>query len=162
MRQIQRLEAVSQAILDLPLDEQLKYLAGGVRSEDDGLEDEKKLGGERGCGFKPRQYWSMQNGVRDAITHFNFRNLTHTDIARSYEYPELVSQHLDEYIDYLQHLHYDVLPKLCDLFDLILEVPSGTIWKLFQVDAGEGGFLRAMLHRMPSLSVIHAASKLTP
>lgn len=66
------LQSVSQAILDLPLDEKAKFPAGAAQSDGDSFEDKTKLGAERGSGFKPRGYWSMQAGVRDQIEHFNY------------------------------------------------------------------------------------------
>jgi len=66
------LQAVSQAVLDLPLEEKEEYSAGALQSEDDSLADTTKFGAERGTGFKVRGYWAMQNNVRDQIEHYNF------------------------------------------------------------------------------------------
>lgn len=70
--QLDYLQAISQAILDLPLDQKTEYSAGAQVSEDDSLTDISKFGAERGTGFKVRGYWGMQHGVRDQIEHYNW------------------------------------------------------------------------------------------
>ncbi|BGP46955.1 hypothetical protein JCM10450v2_002807 [Rhodotorula kratochvilovae] len=148
---LEYLQAVSQAILDLPLEEKEKYPAGSAQSDGDAFDDKSKLGAERGSGFKPRGYWAMQHGVRDQIEHFNFRNLLHPTLRNEQPLPPLVRQHLPEVAEYFSYLHLNVLRKLAALFDIILEVPEGTVWSLFDVtpdrpDLSGGGFGRAMLY----------------
>lgn len=70
--QLDYLQAISQAILDLPLDQKTEYSAGAQNSEDDAVADTSKFGAERGTGFKVRGYWGMQHGVRDQIEHYNW------------------------------------------------------------------------------------------
>ncbi|GAA5929921.1 uncharacterized protein JCM15063_004665 [Sporobolomyces koalae] len=145
------LQAVSQAILDLPLEEKEEYSAGALHSEEDAVADSTKFGAERGTGFKVRGYWAMQNNVRDQIEHYNYRNLLHPTIREGQRYPPLVREHLPEVVDYISYLHYTVIPKICSLFDLILEVPEGTFWSLCNVkpdspEESAGGFARAMLY----------------
>ncbi|GAA6052027.1 hypothetical protein JCM3770_002328 [Rhodotorula araucariae] len=149
--QLDYLQAVSQAILDLPLEEKEKYPAGSAQSDSDAFDDKTRLGAERGSGFKPRGYWAMQQGVRDQIEHFNFRNLLHPTLRNQQALPPLVRQHLPEIAAYFSYLHLNVLRKLSTLFDIILEVPEGTVWTLFDVTADRpelsgGGFGRAMLY----------------
>ncbi|GAA5840735.1 hypothetical protein JCM9279_001201 [Rhodotorula babjevae] len=148
---LEYLQAVSQAILDLPLDEKAKFPAGAAQSDGDSFDDKTKLGAERGSGFKPRGYWSMQAGVRDQIEHFNYRNLLHPTLRDQQAYPDLVRRHLPETTEYFSYLHLNVVRKLSSLFDIILELPEGTIWSLFDVtedrpDISGGGFGRAMLY----------------
>lgn len=168
------LQAVSQAILDLPLDEKTEFSAGAQVSEDDAVTDSTKFGAERGTGFKVRGYWGMQHGVRDQIEHYNWvssvlgygageldhdltlylftqRNVLHPTIREGQTYPPLVRQHLPEVVDYISYLHYDVIRKISSLFDIILELPEGTFWNLCSVtpddpDNSAGGFARAMLY----------------
>ncbi|GAA5944119.1 hypothetical protein JCM3775_003908, partial [Rhodotorula graminis] len=183
---LEYLQAVSQAILDLPLDEKAKFPAGAAQSDGDSFDDKTKLGAERGSGFKPRGYWSMQAGVRDQIEHFNYaslaflcplpppfvppsslcltgssrsslttsrrqRNLLHPTLRNEQAYPDLVRRHLPETTEYFSYLHLVVVRKLSSLFDIILELPEGTIWSLFDVtedkpEVSGGGFGRAMLY----------------
>ncbi|GAA5842761.1 hypothetical protein JCM11251_001484 [Rhodosporidiobolus azoricus] len=145
------LQAVSQAVLNLPLEEKEKFPAGGKRSDEDDYADKSKLGAERGSGFKPRGYWAMQNGVRDQIEHWNWRDLLHPTLRNEQNYPDLVRQHLPEAAEYFGYLHLVVVRRLAALFDIILEVPEGTVWSLFDVvpdrpDLSGGGFGRAMLY----------------
>ncbi|POY70118.1 hypothetical protein BMF94_6892 [Rhodotorula taiwanensis] len=149
--QLDYLQAVSQAILDLPLDEKTEFSAGAQVSEDDAVTDSTKFGAERGTGFKVRGYWGMQHGVRDQIEHYNWRNVLHPTIREGQTYPPLVRQHLPEVVDYISYLHYDVIRKISSLFDIILELPEGTFWNLCSVtpddpDNSAGGFARAMLY----------------
>ncbi|GAA6062494.1 hypothetical protein JCM10212_001867 [Sporobolomyces blumeae] len=145
------LQDVSQAILDLPLDEKTTYAAGAQNSEDDLVTDSTKFGAERGTGYKPRGYWGMQHGVRDQIEHYNWRNLLHPETRERQSYPPLVRQHLPDVVDYISHLHFGVIRKLSSLFDIILELPEGTFYDLCSVEPDNlensaGGFARAMLY----------------
>ncbi|BGO98886.1 hypothetical protein RTG_01057 [Rhodotorula toruloides ATCC 204091] len=151
------LQAVSQAILDLPLEEKERYSAGSAQSDADAIDDGKKLGAERGSGFKQRGYWAMQNGVRDAIEHIKYRDLLHPTLRNKHSYPPLVQQHLPEIAEYFSFLHLNVVRKLASLFDIILELPEGTVWNLFEVHEDQpelsgGGFGRAMLYHGMSAS----------
>lgn len=135
------------------------------------MADATKFGAERGTGYKPRGYWSMQNGVRDQIEHYNLvspdvslppsssslisripfqRNLLYPTVRESQRYPPLVRQHLPDFVDYISYLHYHVIPKLCTLFDIILELPEGTFWNLCSINPDRpeesAGFARAMLY----------------
>lgn len=94
----------------------------------------------------------MQNGVRDAIEHINYRDLLHPTLRNKHSYPPLVQQHLPEIVEYFSFLHLNVVRKLASLFDIILELPEGTVWDLFDVHEDQpelsgGGFGRAMLYR---------------
>ncbi|KAM0788880.1 hypothetical protein ACM66B_002964 [Microbotryomycetes sp. NB124-2] len=145
------LQAVSQAILDLPEDVKEKFPAGSKQSDGDDYQDKAKLGAERGSGFKPRGYWSGVAGVRDQIEHWNWRDLLHPTLREQHRYPDIVQQHLPEAVEYFSHLHLNVVRKLSSLFDLILEIPEGSTWSLFEVEPDHpersgGGFGRAMLY----------------
>lgn len=53
--------------------------------------------------------------------------------------------------EYFSFLHNDLVRKLSNLFDLILEIPEGSTWSLFEVEPNHpensgGGFGRAMLY----------------
>lgn len=144
------LKAIAQSVLEVPEEEKLNYLAGARQTD---LEDIKtSLGGERGGGYKPRGYWAMQKGVRDSIEHYNFRDMLHDDYLFNTErkYPEVARSFLPEVSEYYKYLHFQVLRKLCNLCDIILEKPEGFLWnnffKVYKNDLvrSGGGFGRFM------------------
>lgn len=152
--QLKRLQAISQLLLTIPDEEKAKYLAGSFTSDQE--DRSKSMGGERGQGFKPKGYWAMQNGVRDSIVHYNFRNMLHDDLFLSEEgknmHPSIIGPYIQEVGEYYKFLHFSVLKKITVLCDLILELPEGTLWeKHFKVypnnifESG-GGFGRSMMY----------------
>ncbi|EMG49359.1 F6'H2 Feruloyl CoA ortho-hydroxylase 2 [Candida maltosa Xu316] len=132
------LKSLAQGILETPFDEQKKYLAGALKSD---LEDRSvSLGAERGAGFKPKGYWSMRGGVEDSITHYNFNNMQQSSFfdEEKNNYPPIVKDHLKEVAEYYRFLHTEVLRKLCNLTDLVLELPEGFVYKnYFEVNEGD-------------------------
>ncbi|CDK30006.1 unnamed protein product [Kuraishia capsulata CBS 1993] len=147
---MRRLRNIAQALLDIPEAEKLEYLAGTRYSDQE--DKSKSLGGERGQGFKPRGYWSMANGVRDAIEHYNMRDLTQDDrltpeaIAK---HPEILREYIYELAEYYRFVHNDLLKKTCSLCDIILELEDGTTWKHYDTHQGDydnsgSGWLRLM------------------
>ena len=128
------LKSLAQGILQVPIEDQLPYLAGALKSD---LEDRSiSLGGERGAGYKPKKYWSMRNGVEDSIIHYNFNNMQHPlffqgsgNINNNNKYPPIVKDHLFSIAEYYRYLHNNVLKKLCNLIDIVLELPEGFIWE---------------------------------
>lgn len=128
------LKSLAQGILQVPIEDQLPYLAGALKSD---LEDRSiSLGGERGAGYKPKKYWSMRNGVEDSIIHYNFNNMQHPlffqgsgNINNNNKYPPIVKDHLFPIAEYYRYLHNNVLKKLCNLIDIVLELPEGFIWE---------------------------------
>lgn len=131
VERFESLKAIAQSLLEIPAEEQGPYLAGAWKSD---LEDRtKSVGAERGAGFKPKGYWSMRNGVHDSIVHYNLNNMLHPsffDDSKNNHHP-LVKAHLEEIAGYFRYLHNDVLKKITYLCDIILEIPEGTIWKLY-------------------------------
>lgn len=127
------LKSLAQGILEVPLESQKPYLAGALKSD---LEDRSiSLGAERGAGYKPKKYWSMRNGVEDSIIHYNFNNMQHPlffqgsgNANNDNQYPPIVQDHLSQVAEYYRYLHNDVLRRLCNLTDIVLELPEGFIW----------------------------------
>ncbi|KAG5419105.1 hypothetical protein I9W82_002872 [Candida metapsilosis] len=149
---LEHLKSIGQALLEVPLEEQKKYLAGALKSD---LEDRSKsIGAERGSGYKPKGYWSMQNGVEDSITHYNFNHLNHSSFfdTEVNNYPEVAKDHLKEIAEYFRFVHTDVLKKICNLTDLALEVPEGFIYENYysikegDYDGSGAGYGRFMLY----------------
>ena len=79
----------------------------------------------------------MRNGVEDSIIHYNFNNMQHPlffqgsgNANNDNQYPPIVQDHLSQVAEYYRYLHNDVLRKLCNLTDIVLElqkVSFGTI-----------------------------------
>ncbi|KAI5966911.1 uncharacterized protein KGF55_000320 [Candida pseudojiufengensis] len=152
LSKIEFLKSVAQSLLELPVEEQKDYLAGAWKSD---LEDRtKSSGGENGSGFKPKQYWSMRNGVEDSITHYNLNNLNHSSLfdTKANNYPEIIKEYLEEIAEYYRFLHGDTLRKICNLTDLALEIPEGFLYEnYFSVIDGDyqnsgGGTGRFMMY----------------
>lgn len=149
---LEHLKAVAQALLEVPVEEQKKHLAGALKSD---LEDRSKsIGAERASGYKPKGYWSMRNGVEDSITHYNFNNMNHSRFfdTKANNYPEVAEDHLIEIAEYYRFLHTDTLRKLSNLTDLVLELPEGFIYENYysvkdgDFDGSGGGAGRFMLY----------------
>lgn len=125
---------VAYNVVTLPDEVKEKYLASAATKEQ---ETTKTIGGERGQGFKPKGYWAIQNGVRDSIVHYNFKNTYHDSFIENYDkHPELVAQHINEIADYYNTIHREILPKLLSLCDIILEVPEGSLLKNYFPNSG--------------------------
>ncbi|KAG6856576.1 hypothetical protein H0H87_002964 [Tephrocybe sp. NHM501043] len=72
-------------------------------------------------GYKPRQYWHVDAGVRDQIEHYNI----HTDVTTK-EHPEALRPFLPEIDAFARHNHFNVLLPLLRLLALGLELPEET------------------------------------
>ncbi|KAG6899830.1 hypothetical protein C0993_006424 [Termitomyces sp. T159_Od127] len=72
-------------------------------------------------GYKPRQYWHIDAGIRDQIEHYNI----HTDIHAK-EHPEALRPFLPEIDAFARHNHFNVLLPLLRLLALGLELPEET------------------------------------
>ncbi|KAG6824876.1 hypothetical protein H0H92_005561 [Tricholoma furcatifolium] len=72
-------------------------------------------------GYKPRQYWHIDSGVRDQIEHYNI----HTDV-NAREHPEALRPFLPEIDAFARHNHFNVLLPLLRLLALGLELPEET------------------------------------
>lgn len=147
----ERTKSIAQGVLDLPEDVKQQYQSGArIADEEDRT---KGKGAERGAGYKPRRYWAMQNGVRDNIELYNFRDILHDDFYKSEDkpLPPIARDYIDEVKAYFRTIHNDILKKLCTLCDIVLEIPEGTLWKQFAVIQGDltnsgGGFSRFMIY----------------
>ncbi|KAG6917877.1 hypothetical protein DXG01_000647 [Tephrocybe rancida] len=72
-------------------------------------------------GYKLRQYWHVDAGVRDQIEQYNM----HTDVNTK-EHPEALRPFLPEIDDFARHNHFNVLLPLLRLLALGLELPEET------------------------------------
>lgn len=122
---VEHIRSISQAVLTLPEEVKLKYLASAATKEQ---ETSDTIGGERGRGFKPRGYWAIKDGVRDSIDLYNVRSTYHDEFLQHPErHPDVLQYYLEDISEYFNFIHRNVLPKLLRLCDLILRVPEGTI-----------------------------------
>lgn len=153
---LEYLKAIAQSLLELPESEKEKYYSGAPTAEKD-LENKKKgLGAERGEGFKPKGFWKMsEDGVRDSIVHFNFRDakLPSTFKSKANLYPELFAEHWKEVNEYYSFLHTVVLKKILNLCDIILEIPEGSLYERYfslaeneSIKDSSGGHGRFMMY----------------
>ncbi|KNZ75784.1 UPF0676 protein [Termitomyces sp. J132] len=72
-------------------------------------------------GYKPRQFWHIDAGVRDQIEHYNF----HTDVTLK-EHPEALRPFLPEIDGFVRHNYFNILLPLFRLLALGLELPEET------------------------------------
>ncbi|KAI0752457.1 Clavaminate synthase-like protein [Daedaleopsis nitida] len=74
-------------------------------------------------GYKLRQYWHIDNGVRDQIEHFNM----HSAIYDRDIYPKALRPFLPEIRAWTEHNHYNVLHPILRLLALGMELPEETL-----------------------------------
>lgn len=127
--EIEHLRKVAKDICSYPHEEQGQYLAGSWFSD---TEDRSVLkGAEISPGYKPRGYWLMQNGTRDNIVFYNFNELVQPTFGKDeFYFPPPARPHLSNIQSYYNHVHTQVLRKLCILTDIALELPEGTTYDL--------------------------------
>ncbi|GLB38111.1 putative clavaminate synthase-like protein [Lyophyllum shimeji] len=90
-------------------------------------------------GYKPRQYWHIDAGVRDQLEHYNI----HPDVTKR-EHPEALRAFLPEIGDFARHNHFNVLFPLLRLLALGLELPEDTFVKGHDFDAPSETWIRFM------------------
>ncbi|KAJ7111492.1 Clavaminate synthase-like protein [Mycena epipterygia] len=70
-------------------------------------------------GYKPRQYWHIENGVHDQLETYNINR----DVTKR-QHPEAVRPFLGEIEAFAQHTHFNVLHPILRLLALGLELPE--------------------------------------
>ncbi|KAJ7111491.1 Clavaminate synthase-like protein [Mycena epipterygia] len=76
-------------------------------------------------GYKPRQYWHIDNGVHDQLEHYNINR----DVTKR-QHPEAVRPFLGEIEAFAQHTHFNVLHPILRLLALGLELPEDELVNL--------------------------------
>lgn len=153
--EIEKVRDVARDVCLYPHELQESYLAGAWTSD---AENRDILpGAEVGQGYKPRGYWLMQHGTRDAIVHYNFNKIVYLNFGEDPEvHPPPARPHLDRIANYYRHVHTSILRRLCDLTDIVLEIPEGTtydtLYKVVDKDNenlghGTGRFM--LYHKQP-------------
>ncbi|KAI1787058.1 Clavaminate synthase-like protein [Ganoderma leucocontextum] len=97
----------------------------------------KEAGSYRG--YKPRQFWTIDNGVRDQIEHYNM----HRPIFDQ-QHPNALQPFLPELRAFTEHNHYNVLHPVLRLLALGLELPEETFVNIHNFDAQGETYLRCM------------------
>ncbi|RPD60588.1 Clavaminate synthase-like protein [Lentinus tigrinus ALCF2SS1-7] len=82
-------------------------------------------------GYKLRQYWHIDNGVRDQIEHFNM----HHGIYDRQEYPKALRPFLPEIRAWSEHNHYNILHPILRLLARGMELPEETFVNIHNFDA---------------------------
>lgn len=90
-------------------------------------------------GYKPRQYWHIDNGVRDQLEHYNINR----DVTKR-RHPEPLRPFLPEIGAFARHNHDDVLHPILRLLSLSLELPEETLAKLHEFSAVGETYVRFM------------------
>ncbi|KAJ7206475.1 Clavaminate synthase-like protein [Mycena pura] len=70
-------------------------------------------------GYKPRQYWHIDNGVHDQLEHYNINR----DVTKR-EHPEAVRPFLPEIEAFARHSHFNVLHPVLRLLAIGLGLPE--------------------------------------
>ncbi|KAK0438211.1 Clavaminate synthase-like protein [Armillaria borealis] len=73
-------------------------------------------------GYKLRQYWHIDNGVKDQIEHYNI----HRDVTVR-QHPEGLRPYLEEIEAFMRHNHFNVLHPILRLLALGLGLPENTL-----------------------------------
>ncbi|PIL28758.1 hypothetical protein GSI_08802 [Ganoderma sinense ZZ0214-1] len=87
-------------------------------------------------GYKPRRFWTIDNGVPDQIEHYQFFEQKH--------HPQALQPFLPEIYAFAEHNHFKVLHPILRLLALGLELPEQTFVNIHDVDATGPGFVRFM------------------
>ncbi|KAI0703873.1 Clavaminate synthase-like protein [Cerioporus squamosus] len=97
----------------------------------------KEAGSYRG--YKPRQFWTIDNGVKDQIEHYNM----HRPIFQQ-QHPKALQPFLPEIRSFVEHNHYNVLHPILRLLARGLELPEETFVNLHNFDAQGETYVRFM------------------
>ncbi|KAJ6568969.1 hypothetical protein B0H19DRAFT_939513 [Mycena capillaripes] len=96
-------------------------------------DEKKKYTGQSGNvyeGYKPRQTWTIEDGVQDQIEQYNINR-----IVRNRERPEALRPYLQEIEAFAQHNHFNILHPILRLLALGLELPEDTLVKQHNFEA---------------------------
>ncbi|KAF9477670.1 Clavaminate synthase-like protein [Pholiota conissans] len=97
----------------------------------------KKTGSYQG--YKLRQYWHIDNGVRDQLEHYNINR----DITKR-QHPEPLRPFLPEINEFGRHNHDDVLHSILRILAIGLELPEETLVNLHNYSAVGETYVRFM------------------
>ncbi|RDB27660.1 hypothetical protein Hypma_003184 [Hypsizygus marmoreus] len=90
-------------------------------------------------GYKPRQYWHIDAGVRDQLEHYNI----HRDVTKKV-HPEALRPFLPEIDAFARHNHFNILLPLLRLLATGLELPEDYFVNMHGFDSVSETWLRFM------------------
>ncbi|KAJ7677955.1 hypothetical protein DFH06DRAFT_563295 [Mycena polygramma] len=90
-------------------------------------------------GYKPRQYWHIDNGVRDQLEHYNIN----FDVTKR-QHPEAIRPFLTEIGAFARHCHFDVVHPILRLLALGLELPEDALVDIHRFSSAADTFIRFM------------------
>ncbi|EIW79584.1 Clavaminate synthase-like protein [Coniophora puteana RWD-64-598 SS2] len=88
-------------------------------------------------GYKPRQYWHLDAGVRDQQEHYNVGRH-----VRDFKQPEAFGPYLPEVQAFVDHNHFNIFHPLLRVIALGLELPEETLVNLHGYDDPNSTYLR--------------------
>ncbi|VEU19876.1 DEKNAAC100646 [Brettanomyces naardenensis] len=126
---IDEILSLSQSTFEEP-DEVKSQFIGGEHNLPE--EEGRPLGIVKGTGYKPLGYWKYTNDTPDQVEAFNLRHFGQFDtFFNRTKYPEFVKGNLDVISFFFNYIHREVLRRVLNLFDLILERPEGTLYEQY-------------------------------
>ncbi|KAK1232450.1 hypothetical protein PQX77_004427 [Marasmius sp. AFHP31] len=90
-------------------------------------------------GYKLRQYWHIQGGVRDQIESYNINR----DVTRR-THPEVLQPFIPEIDAFAKHNHFDVANQILRLLAMGLELPDETFVDMHDLSKVAESFVRFM------------------
>ncbi|PNS16803.1 UPF0676 protein [Sphaceloma murrayae] len=110
------------------------------------LEEKKRLEGQMKQqgnyqGFKLRNYWTIDQGVKDQIEQYNW----HRDLSLR-EHPSTLQPFLPEIQELNDHLHKVVLYRILTLFALALKLPPDFFVQRHRYEVHDESWLRYMMY----------------
>ncbi|KAF9224836.1 Clavaminate synthase-like protein [Gyrodon lividus] len=90
-------------------------------------------------GYKLRQYWHIDNGIRDQLEHYNINR----DVTKR-GHPETVRPFLPEIRDFARFNHFNVLHPILRLIALSLQLPEDALVTIHNYDAVGETYVRFM------------------
>ncbi|KAH6999406.1 Clavaminate synthase-like protein [Ilyonectria destructans] len=110
------------------------------------LEEKQRLEGHMKAkgtyqGFKLRNYWTIDNGVKDQIEQYNWNR----DLTKR-EHPSTFRPFIPEVQELNDHVHKVILYRLLTLFALSLELPEDFFTKLHKYETFDESWFRYMMY----------------
>ncbi|KAJ7473985.1 hypothetical protein FB451DRAFT_1133427 [Mycena latifolia] len=106
------------------------------------IEEKKAYTGQSGAvyeGYKPRQTWQIEDGVRDQIEHYNINH----DVKKR-AHPEALRPYMKEIDAFAHHNHFNIVYPILRLLALGLELPEDTLVAQHQFEAAGESCVRFM------------------
>ncbi|KAK7042536.1 Clavaminate synthase-like protein [Favolaschia claudopus] len=90
-------------------------------------------------GYKPREYWHIDNGVRDQLEHYAINR----DVTKR-QHPEALRPFLSEIEAFAKHTHFNILHPVLRLLAIGLELPEDALVDLHGYSAVGETYFRLM------------------